>query len=109
MNIFLKPAVPKCWLFAASGGLWSLVGLTMCASGLGWLKQEGFARGVGFSLAGVLLAVCAVRWKFGDMAKKNIRRLRRLPVRGCLFAFQAWQSYAVILVMIFLGITLRHS
>lgn len=43
------------------------------------------------------------------MAKKNIRRLRRLPDRGCFFAFQAWQSYLIILFMVGLGGTLRNS
>jgi hypothetical protein len=105
----LKPAVPKCWLFAASGVMWSVVGLMMCITGAGWLVPEGLLRGVGFELAGVVLAVMAGRWGFGGIARKNIRRLRRLPDRGCVFAFQAWTSYLLIAVMIALGITLRHS
>ena len=51
----------------------------------------------------------SVRWGFGGIAQKNIRRLRRLPDRGCFFAFQAWKSYLIIMVMIALGVTLRHS
>jgi hypothetical protein len=105
----LKPAVPKCWLFAASGVMWSTVGLIMCVTGLGWLWPEGLIRGAGFELAGVVLAVLAGRWGFGGIARKNIRRLRRLPERGCFFAFQAWKSYLLIAVMVALGITLRHS
>ncbi|MBC2743264.1 MAG: hypothetical protein HGJ93_09500 [Desulfosarcina sp.] len=104
----LKPAVPKCWLFAASGVMWSTVGFVMCATGVGWLAREGIMRCAGFELAGLVLAVLAVRWGFGSIAKKNIRRLRRLPDRGCFFAFQAWKSYLIILIMIALGIALRH-
>ena len=51
----------------------------------------------------------SVRWGFGGIALKNIQRLRRLPDRGCFFAFQAWKSYLIIMVMIALGVTLRHS
>ena len=105
----LKPAVPKCWLFAASGVMWSTVGLMMCITGAGWLVPEGFLRGAGFELAGVVLAAVAGRWGFGGIARKNIMRLRRLPDRGCFFAFQAWKSYLLIMIMIVLGITLRHS
>jgi hypothetical protein len=105
----LKPAVPKCWLFAVSGVMWSIVGLMMCATGAGWLVHAGLVRGAGFGLAGLVLAVLAVRWGFGGIARKNIRRLRRLPDRGCFFAFQAWKSYLLIMIMIVLGITLRHS
>ncbi len=104
-----KPAVPKCWLFAVSGVMWSAVGLMMCASGVGWLVPEGIVRGVGFELVGLVLAVMAVRWGFGSIAKKNILRLRGLPDRGCFFAFQAWKGYLIIMVMITLGVTLRHS
>ncbi len=56
-----------------------------------------------------MLAMLSVRWGFGDIAQKNIQRLRRLPDRGCFFAFQAWKSYLIIMVMIALGVTLRHS
>jgi len=106
---YLKPTVPKCWLFAASGVMWSAVGIMMCATGIGWLADTGMVRGVSFELVGLILAMLAVRWGFGNIAKKNIRRLRQLPDRGCFFAFQAWKSYLIIMVMIALGITLRHS
>ena len=104
-----KPDVPKCWLFAASGVMWSAVGLVMCATGAGWLVGEGVVRALGFELAGLALAVVAVRWGFGGIARKNIRRLRQLPDRGCFFAFQAWKSYLIIGVMIATGLALRHS
>lgn len=105
----LKPAVPKCWLFAASGLMWSAVGLGMCAVGVGWLGSVGMVRAAGFGAAGLVLALAAVRWPFGAVAAKNIRRLRQLPDRGCVFAFQAWQSYLLVALMIGLGAGLRHA
>ncbi len=105
----LKPTVPKCWLFAASGVMWSAVGIMMCATAIGWLADGGMGRGMASAAAGLILAILSVRWGFGSIAQKNIRRLRRLPDRGCLFAFQAWKSYLIIMVMIALGVTLRHS
>ena len=105
----LKPTVPKCWLFAASGVMWSAVGIIMGVTAIGWLTNGGMGRGFALALAGLILAVLSVRWGFGGIAKKNIRRLRRLPERGCFFAFQAWKSYLIIMVMIAIGVTLRHS
>ena len=104
----LKPEVPKCWLFAASGVMWSGVGLMMCTTGIKWLALENMARTLSFASAGLVLAVMATVFSFGGIARKNIQRLRRLPERGCLFAFQAWKSYLVILLMIALGMTLRR-
>lgn len=103
-----KPAVPKCWLFFACGVMWSAVGLMMCIRAVGWLVPDGIYRGGGVALVGVAMAVIAFRFGFGGIALKNIQRLRRLPERGCLFAFQAWKSYLLIMIMITLGITLRH-
>lgn len=109
-NVFtFKPAVPRCWLFVASGGLWSTVGVMMCVSGAGWVDQHGWVRGAGFMLAGFILALIAARWGFSGQAEKNIRRLRRLPEQGCFFAFQAWRSYFMILGMVILGAALRQS
>lgn len=105
----LKPDVPKCWLFTASGLMWSAVGLAMCAVAVGWLTSAGMVRPAGHGSAGLILAVAASRWPFGAIAAKNIRRLRQLPDRGCFFAFQAWKSYLLIALMIALGAGLRHA
>lgn len=105
----LKPDVPKCWMFAVCGVLWSVVGLSMCFAAMNWLRAEGFARGVGLQMAGLVVAATALQWSFGGIARKNIRRLRQLSDRGCFFAFQAWKSYLIIAVMVVLGIVLRHS
>ena len=104
-----KPDVPKCWLFATSGVMWSVVGLIMCTTAASWLAVQDIVRLISFEVAGVALAVAAFRWGFGRIARKNIRRLRQLPDRGCFFAFQAWTSYLIIALMIVLGVALRQS
>lgn len=103
-----KPAVPKCWLFVASGVIWSAVGLMLGITAIRWLIPEGLLRGAGFGLAGLILTVGFFRKRFSHLAQQNIHRLRKLPERGCFFAFQAWKSYLIILIMITLGSTLRH-
>ena len=58
---------------------------------------------------GVGLGILAYRLGFSAIAQRNIRRIAQQPERVCFFAFQAWRSYLLILVMVILGITLRHS
>ncbi len=103
-----KPAVPKCWLFLISGMMWSAVGAGMCTAAMRWLLPAGPVWAAGFAAVGAMLALAALRIGFGGLARKNIRRLQGLPERGCFFAFQAWKSYIIIIVMIVLGHVLRH-
>jgi len=53
--------------------------------------------------------LAAYRFVFSAIALKNIGRLSHLPARACLFAFQAWKSYLIIVIMVALGAALRHS
>jgi hypothetical protein len=43
------------------------------------------------------------------MASKNVERIHALPEKPCLFAFQSWTSYPLVLFMIGLGIGLKAS
>jgi hypothetical protein len=57
----------------------------------------------------VISGLCAYRLVFSPIAGKNIRRIAQQPDRVCLFAFQAWRSYLLILIMTLLGFVLRQS
>ena len=105
----LKPAVPKCWLFAACALMWSAVGVMMCKISIGWLVRLERVSALYAGAGGVVLALTAFYLGFRSIARRNIHRLRQLPERGCFFAFQAWKSYLIIAFMIALGVTLRHS
>jgi hypothetical protein len=104
-----KPALPRAWLYLLSGLMWSGVGLMLCFLAYGWLLQVEVLNALLLTAAGVLLGTAIYRFGFLGLAIKNINRIRLLPAKACLFAFQEWKSYPLIAVMIMLGITLRHS
>ena len=105
----LKPAVSRYWLVLLAGLLWSAVGLMLCRLAYLWLVAVP-RYGAGFlGIIGLLLALIAYRFSFSRIAEKNIERIGLFSEKGCLFAFQAWKSYLIIAVMIFLGLFLRHS
>jgi len=61
------------------------------------------------TLAGVLLASAIYFFGFSKLAKKNIQRLTDMAGdKICIFAFQEWTSYPLVVVMIGLGISLRN-
>ena len=103
------PSVGRHWLRILAGLLWSVTGLFLCAVACYWFYSIELTR----SLLGVLLGfssgVLIYRFGFSRIARKNIERIARQPQSVCLFAFQAWRSYLLIIFMMFLGYALRHS
>ena len=93
----LKPAVPKHWLIAIAGLVWSGAGGMLCHMAWSWLRPLAPLRITGLVAAGLLLA------------RRNMDRICTYAERGCVFAFQAWRSYLIILVMIAAGSFLRHT
>ena len=60
------------------------------------------------TLAGALLASAIFYFGFSKLAKKNIQRINDMVGdKICIFAFQEWKSYPLVVVMIGLGISLR--
>jgi hypothetical protein len=105
----LKPAVSKYWLIALAGLMWSLVGIMLCRLAFIWLKPVPWRRALPLESLGLIAALTVYRFGFSKIALKNIARLCLLPEKTCIFAFQAWKSYLIIIFMILLGFTLRHS
>lgn len=104
-----KPAVPRVWLFGIAGVMWSLVGLMLLRLAVEWLSVLDFTGALPYALSGTISAFIVYKFGFSRLAFKNINRLQLLPERPCVFAFQAWKSYLIIVFMVALGITLRHS
>ena len=104
-----KPAVSKYLLMGLAGLMWSGVGIMLCRLAVIWLKP--IHRNVAWSLGslGLIAAIVVYRFGFSKIALKNITRLCLLPNTTCIFAFQAWKSYLIIIFMVALGLTLRHS
>jgi len=105
----LKPSVPKQWLIAAAGIMWSLVGIMLCTLAVKWLSSIFFYKAILLGCVGMIGAGMVYRFGFSKIALKNINRLHPFPEKACFFAFQAWKSYFLIGGMILLGICLRHS
>jgi hypothetical protein len=105
-----EPAVPKGWLVLLSGLMWSAVGIMLCWLAYGWLAPEPVSHGVPLGLAGIAAALAIYQFGFSRLADKNIRRIENYDrEKVCVFAFQEWKSYVIIVIMMALGITLRRS
>jgi hypothetical protein len=105
----MKPSVSKYWLIALAGLTWSTVGIILCRLAYIWLAVVPWSWSLPLGTISIISAIAAYRYGFSGIAIKNISRLCLLSDKSCLFSFQAWKSYLLIVFMIILGITLRHS
>jgi len=109
-SIHLAPGVGKPWLYLMAGLMWSGVGLYLCSLTVKWLRPVAPMRLPFFVLAGLTLAYLIFRFGFSGFACQNIQRIAAIPKeKVCVFAFQKWTSYPLVVFMIALGIFLRTS
>jgi hypothetical protein len=104
----LKPGVPKFWLYLTAGLMWSGVGLYLMSLTGEWIAPVAKFYAVLIIALGILLGALIYAFGFSKFADKNIRRIESISSqRPCLFAFQEWTSYPLVIFMISLGIFLR--
>ena len=104
----LKPGVPKTWLQFIAGLMWTSVGIFLISLAWEWIMKPGVNPHWLYIISGIISAGLIYRFGFSRLAKKNCQRIDLLQVDNpCLFAFQEWHSYPLVVFMILLGITLR--
>jgi len=103
------PALEKNWLYLLSGLTWSSVGIYLCSLTINWFTPTKPLQTWLHILGGVSLASIIYRFGFSNFAYRNIQRVDSIPKQKvCIFAFQAWTSYPLVIFMITLGIVLRR-
>ena len=105
----LNPRADKKILILMAGIMWCGVGVMLMSFAASWL---GLYEGKGVLLyysAGFLAAMPIHHFGFLKLADKNLARLLPLKEKRCLFSFITWKSYLIIVVMMAMGISMRHS
>jgi hypothetical protein len=104
-----KPAVKKPILLLLSGLMWFGVGVMLNMFAVHWLIAYGNSFGFLFAGIGFIAALFIHHFGFLKLADKNLGRISYLKDKPCVFSFMSWRSYLIVVVMVTLGITLRHS
>jgi hypothetical protein len=103
------PLVDKRILVLLAGLMWCGVGIMLVSLAISWLSHSNGKEQVFFYTAGFLAAMPIHHFGFLKIADKNLGRLLPLTEKRCLFSFMTWKSYIIVLIMVSMGITLRHS
>ncbi|MEK6776905.1 MAG: hypothetical protein AABY87_08505 [bacterium] len=96
-------------LILLSGLMWIGVGIMLLSLALHWLVAKGGTDAILLGAVGFLGSLVIHRYGFLKVVDKNLGRILPMQGKRCLFAFQSWKSYLMIVVMIGMGIGLRHS
>jgi len=104
-----KPSVRRHWLLFAAGVVWLAVGIGLISVASYWLYHSAWPLSLVLGALSIALGLIVYSVGFSRIIRKNLDRISGKPEEVCLFAFQAWRSYFLILLMILMGYTLRHS
>jgi len=74
-----------------------------------WLKAETFPDALLAAVAGFVFALLIHHFGFLRIVDRNLGRIHAMEGRRCVFAFMPWKSYLLILIMILMGMALRHA
>ena len=109
MNLLekFKPAVRKRTLLLVAGCVWSLAGGILIARALAALIP--FHHYLFFEIiAGVITGATFYLLLFARISKKHINRITLIRIDNpCFFSFFNFRSYALMVIMIAAGITVR--
>lgn len=103
-----KPSVPKKILLVIAGVMWCCVGVMLTGMAVHWLAVYKGNPWL-FSVPGCIVALIVHHFGFLKIVDKNLGRISHLPDKPCVFSFISWKSYLIIIVMVTMGIALRHS
>lgn len=104
-----KPAVKKPFLLLLSGAMWFAVGIMLNTYAYHWLIAYRSNNAYLFASIGFIAAVVIHHFGFLKLADKNLGRISYMKDNPCVFSFMSWKSYIIVVIMVSMGITLRHS
>ena len=104
-----KPGVPKSVLLFIAGAVWLGIGTLMNGLSYSWLKNQPSVYALAAFSIGFACALLIHHFGFLRIVDKNLGRILPMNDKKCVFSFMTWKSYLLVLIMIFIGILLRHS
>ncbi|MEA3503755.1 MAG: hypothetical protein U9R32_00970 [Bacteroidota bacterium] len=103
------PKVHKHILILIAGILWTGVGLFLLSLSFRWFSELSTNEIISALIAGSLLGSVISYFGFSALANKNITRINNYREKVCIWAFQKWTSYILIIFMMSLGIFMRNT
>jgi hypothetical protein len=104
----LNPAINKRYLLLLAGLMWFGVGSMLIRYAILWLIPLG-KEALLFAIPGFISAMAIHHFGFLRIVDKNLGRIKFMDDKSCAFSFMSLKSYFIVLLMVSMGIALRHS
>jgi hypothetical protein len=108
-KIELKGRVDKSVLVLMAGLMWCGVGVLLVSYAVTWLSVCTMREQFLLYPGGFLAAMPIHHFGFLKIADKNLNRILSLNEKISPFSFMTWKSYIIVVIMVSMGIALRHS
>ncbi len=106
---FRRLRVPRIWILGLSSVLWGIPAYLLLRRSLLWMQSADSAvLGMFIPVLVASVAVGYLLW-FRKIVARNLQRLRSLPPLVAVWDVVSPRGYAVILVMVTMGLVLRSS
>ena len=102
-------SVDKRVLVLMAGLMWCGVGVLLVSYAVSWLSSCNIREQFFFYTAGFLAAMPIHHFGFLKIADKNLDRILILTEKKSPFYFMKPKSYLIVLIMVSMGIAMRHS
>ncbi len=102
-------SVDRSILVLLAGLMWCGVGVMLIRYAVSWLSIYSGREEIFFYSAGFIAAMPIHHFGFLKIADKNLNRILPLTGKNSLLSFMTWKSYLIVLIMVSMGIALRHS
>jgi hypothetical protein len=89
--------------------MWCGVGIMLVRYAVSWLSLCPWKEQILLYIIGFLAAMPIHHFGFLKIADKNLNRILLLKEKQNPFYFMTFKSYLIVLVMVSMGIALRHS
>jgi hypothetical protein len=105
----LSLSVDKSILVLLAGLMWCGVGIMLVRYAVSWLSLCTGKEQILFYTIGFLAAMPIHHFGFLKIADKNLNRILTINEKTSPFSFMTWKSYFIVIIMVSMGIALRHS
>lgn len=92
-----------------AGIMWMMVGIMLNSLAYSWLSAGRQNHVLVTVVVGFICGLVIHHYGFLRIVDRNLDRILPMEGRRCLFSFMPWKSYLLIMIMVAIGMLLRHS